>query len=146
MLQQGRFAAFVRAYAVALLSLAVALCSLAYNTWRNESAEAHRNVRQAAFKTLEVLGELQVIVDARQYQGDRMRGDYVAGWARVTLIGDLGHLAPAPVPQATEALRQAWQANFEPWYNNADPQAEQRISAAIAAARVAVLQALTALR
>jgi hypothetical protein len=136
----------LRQNAVALISLFIAVAGLGYNTWRNETAEAHRNIRQASFKTLEVLGELQVVVDARQYQDDRVRGDYVAGWARVTLIGDLGSLVPAPVPQATAHLREVWQVNFEPWYSDADPAAEQRISAAIAAARQAVLQTLATLR
>jgi hypothetical protein len=136
----------LRQNAVALISLFIAVAGLGYNTWRNETAAAHRNIRQASFKTLEVLGELQVIVDARQYQGDRMRGDYVAGWARITLIADLGGLVPTPVPQTTAHLREVWQANFEPWYADASPEAEQRISAAIIAARQAVLQVLASLR
>lgn len=136
----------LRQNVVALISLSIALTSLGYNTWRNETAERHRNIRQAAFKTLEVLGELQVIVDARHYQGDAMRGDYVSGWARVTLIGDLGSLEPAPVPSDVAKLREIWQSNFEAWYADADPEAERRISAAIVQARQGVLQTLTALR
>ena len=136
----------VRSNAVALISLVIALNSLGYNTWRNETAERHRNIRQAAFKTLEVLGELQVIVDARRYQGDAMRGDYVAGWSRVLLISDLGSLEPVPVPQDTARLREIWRGQFEGWYSDADPEAERRISAAIVQARQGVLQTLAALR
>ena len=40
----------LRNNAVALISLAVALSSLAYNTWRNERTEHNRNVRTATFE------------------------------------------------------------------------------------------------
>ena len=53
--------------AVALISLFIALSSLAYNTWRNETTEEQRNVRHAAFRVLESLGELQQVVDFRHY-------------------------------------------------------------------------------
>ena len=135
----------VRQNLVALISLALAIASLAYTTWRNESSEAHRNVRQAAFRTLEVLEELQVIVDARRYQGDQMRGDYVAGWARVNLISDLSRLMPVPLPPAAAELHQVWQANFDKWYTDNDAEAEARISAAIGVARDQTLAVLGAL-
>ena len=53
--------------AVALISLFIALSSLAYNTWRNETTEEQRNVRHASFRVLESLGELQQVVDFRYY-------------------------------------------------------------------------------
>ena len=136
----------IRQNLVALISLVLAIASLGYTTWRNESSEAHRNVRQAAFRTLEVLEELQVIVDARRYQGDKMRGDYVAGWARVNLISDLGLLIPGPQAQVTDELRKTWQANFDKWYTDNDADAEARISAAIGATREATLGVLGMLR
>jgi len=42
----------VRSNAVALISLAVALTALSYNTWRNERTEHNRNIRVAAFEVL----------------------------------------------------------------------------------------------
>ena len=42
--------------AVALISLVIAVSSLAYNTWRNETTEEQRNIRHAAFRVLENLG------------------------------------------------------------------------------------------
>lgn len=131
---------------VALISLVLAISSLLYTTWRNESSEAHRNVRQAAFRTLEVLEELQVIVDARRYQGDRMRGDYVAGWARVNLIRDLGELIPPPQPATSEELLKAWASNFNGWYTDNDPEAEAHISQAIGATRRSTIAVLHELR
>jgi hypothetical protein len=136
----------IRRNLVAIVSLALSMASLGYNTWRNETSEAHRNIRQAAFRTLETLGELQVVVDARRYQGDRMRGDYVAGWGRITLISDLGSLLPAPVPQSAENLHQVWQENFDQWYSADDPQAEQKISQAIGLTREQVLATLKSLK
>jgi len=35
---------------VALISLAIAITSLSYNTWRNEHSEGNRNKRFAAFE------------------------------------------------------------------------------------------------
>ncbi len=47
----------LRDNAVALISLVVALGSLAYNTWRNERTEHNRNVRTAAFELLTRVAE-----------------------------------------------------------------------------------------
>ncbi|MDX1554682.1 MAG: hypothetical protein R3212_01515, partial [Xanthomonadales bacterium] len=53
--------------AVALISLFIAVASLGYNSWRNETSEEQRNIRHAAFTVLEHLGEIQQVVDARYY-------------------------------------------------------------------------------
>ena len=44
---------------VALISIVIAVSSLAYNTWRNETTEEQRNIRHAAFRLLEVFGDLE---------------------------------------------------------------------------------------
>jgi hypothetical protein len=43
--------------AVALISICIAVSTLAYNTWRNETTEEQRNVRHAAFRVIEELSE-----------------------------------------------------------------------------------------
>ncbi|MEM7054531.1 MAG: hypothetical protein AAF446_08275, partial [Pseudomonadota bacterium] len=48
----------IRRHSVALISLVLAATSLAYNTWRNETSEQHRNWRQASFQVLIEAGEL----------------------------------------------------------------------------------------
>ena len=53
--------------AVALISLFIAVGSLAYNTWRNETTEEQHKIRHASFRVLENLGELQQVVDMRYY-------------------------------------------------------------------------------
>src|SRR5262245_5330197 len=73
----------MRVNAVALISLAVALSSLAYNTWRNERTERNRSVRVAAFEVLKDLGELQVIVNFAYFSKDEKLGNPMAGWGRV---------------------------------------------------------------
>ena len=57
----------IHRHAVALISLSIALSALGYNTWRNETTEYQRNVRHAAFKVIDNLGELQSVVNAMVY-------------------------------------------------------------------------------
>ena len=44
---------------VALISLAVAVTGLGYNTWRNEASEHNRNQRLVSIELLLMLGDLQ---------------------------------------------------------------------------------------
>ncbi len=60
----------MRQHSVALISLAIALSSLAYNTWRNEQTEANRNVRAAGIELLLKLGELDRVVFLIHYDRD----------------------------------------------------------------------------
>src|SRR5690349_6337979 len=82
----------LRRHAVALISLAVALFSSSYNTWRNQTTEAHRNVRGAAFSLFEQLGELQQLVDARYYGGDTSKANRIIGWGKAVLVRDMSVL------------------------------------------------------
>ena len=54
-------------HSVALISLLVALSSLAYNTWRNEQTEDNRNIRTAGIDLLLKLGELDRVVFYSHY-------------------------------------------------------------------------------
>ena len=47
---------------VALISLAVAIISLSYNTWRNEASEANRTQRLVSIEILLKLADLQQVV------------------------------------------------------------------------------------
>ena len=64
----------LRANAVALLSLVVALSSLSYSTWRNERSEENRTTRQAAFQLLTALGQMQELVYHAHYDRDAEHG------------------------------------------------------------------------
>ena len=52
----------VRNNAVAIISLVVALSGLGYNTWRNESTESNKNIRDAGLFMMKELTELQEVV------------------------------------------------------------------------------------
>ena len=142
--------------AVALISLFIAVSSLAYNTWRNETTEEQRNVRHASFRVLENLGELQQVVDMRHYYlpFEESRGNEgelrVSGFGNVAMISDLMMLMPAPAPGAGMELQSTWQAHFAqldqlaPGGTHSDEArlAELEITKAIRASREAVLEVL----
>ncbi|NNJ93140.1 MAG: hypothetical protein HKP57_00145 [Halobacteria archaeon] len=99
----------VRRNSVALISLAVALSSLGYNTWRNELTEANRNQRQSAFEILLKLGELQQVVFHSHYDRDTTdKGNPRTGWAYVLTVNDLSHVLMPPMPELSGRLRTVW--------------------------------------
>lgn len=146
--------------AVALISLFIAISSLGYNTWRNETTEEQRNVRHAAFRVLENLGELQQVVDYRHYylpfeaNSHQQEGELrLQGFGHVSMVHDLMGLMPAPAPEAGHALQQTWQGQFSD-LDRLDPQglhtvaataAERDLNEAIEHARQAVLGVLRSL-
>jgi hypothetical protein len=104
----------VRRNAVALISLAVALSALSYNTWRNEKSETNRNHRQAAFEILSKLNQLQQVVFHRRYDKDETdKGNPRLGWTIVLTIADLSELLEAPMPEKAQMLRATWGSNWE---------------------------------
>jgi len=105
-------------HSVALISLAIALASLGYNTWRNETSELHRNWRQAAFQITVELNELQQIVLYRRYFHGRQEHPFtplqdaetwINGWGKVASIRDLSSLLPEPLPQTGLTLHGTWE-------------------------------------
>ncbi|MDJ0654231.1 MAG: hypothetical protein QNJ40_08765 [Xanthomonadales bacterium] len=95
--------------AVALISLAIALASLGYNTWRNETTEHQRNTRHAAFEIVEQLGELQANANQLAYFGETGNNSaWNQGWGNVLSIRTLGQLLSGDVPAETESLFQVW--------------------------------------
>jgi hypothetical protein len=102
----------LRQHSVALLSLAIALTGLAYNTWRNEQTEANRNVRTAGVELLLKLGELDQVVFFNHYDHDQVRGNPRLGWAYVLTIRDLGFLTGPPADAASKNLAATWERNW----------------------------------
>jgi hypothetical protein len=145
--------------AVALISIFIAVSALAYNTWRNETTEEQRNVRHAAFRVLEDLGELQEVVDSRYYYlaFDHEIGSEgelrIRGFGSVAMVRDLMMLMPEPGPAAGEALHQIWLRRFGDLDQIDDQQrhtaeavrAERELSKAIQQTRNAVLSVLRSL-
>jgi hypothetical protein len=148
-----------RANSVALISIAIAIVALGYNTWRNETTETQRNVRHAAFRMLESLGELQEIVDTRYYYlpfetahvsegASRIRG-----FGTVTMVRDLTGVMPDPAGKAGAELHDLWLQHFlvlhrldeNGEHTAAATQAEQNLTGAIRETRAAVLEVLSRL-
>jgi hypothetical protein len=142
--------------AVALISLFIAVSSLAYNTWRNETTEEQRNIRHASFRVLENLGELQQVVDMRYYylpfeESTDREGDLrIRGFGNAAMINDLMMLMPAPAPDAGETLHREWNEYFGALddieaagsHTAAAQEAERLLTIAIRDARQAVLEGL----
>lgn len=135
----------LRNNAVALISLAVALSSLAYNTWRNERTEHNRNIRTATFEILTKLAELERVVFLAQYDHDATSGSPRIGWTYVLVIRDLSSVAPPPVATRSSELQQVWARNWE-GLGKDDEAAVNRIDDAIDGLRAASLATLKTLR
>lgn len=145
--------------AVALISLVVAVGSLGYNTWRNETTEEQRNVRHAAFRVLESLGELQEVVDTRYYYLPFEEGVYpegetrIRGFGTVTMVRDLMGLMPRPGPEVGHDLHRQWLEDFvdlheldaEGRHTAEAIRAEQHLTEAIRTTRATILDVLARL-
>jgi len=99
---------------VALISLAIAISSLGYNTWRNEASEHNRNQRVVSIEVLRNIGELQQLVYHSHWDmEDRDKGNPLTGWALVLTIKDLSQLLDGDAPDAGTALWKVWDDNWQ---------------------------------
>ncbi|MEE9303127.1 MAG: hypothetical protein V3U84_05000 [Thiotrichaceae bacterium] len=103
----------VKANALALLSLCVALYALGYNTWRNEVTEYNRNIRFSGFEMLVHISELQRISYLAHYDKDLNMGNPRKGWTEALQLRDLSQLMPKPIHQDTEQLINTWERNWK---------------------------------
>lgn len=141
---------------VALISIFIAVSSLGYNTWRNEKSEEQRNIRHAAFRVLESLGDAQEVVDSRYYylpfnQEIGSEGELrIRGFGSVAMVQDLMMIMPEPGPSAGEALYASWLLHF-PQLDQLDSngahtavaqEAERELTRSIKESREAVLKVL----
>lgn len=126
-------------HSVALLSLVIAVSGLLYNTWRNETSEAQRNQRAAAFRILESLGELQETVNYQAYFSDEvadMRGRvWIDGFGNAATVRDLSGLLPASPGVDGERLFSLWQQHV-PALDQRQPNGRGRTEAAITAEQI----------
>ncbi len=104
----------LRRNAVALISLAIAVTSLGYNTWRNEASENNRNQRLVSIQVLLMLGDLQLLTMDRHY-GNQINERAVsrAAWAKVLTIRDIAQVADGAVPEATRDLYETWNSDYD---------------------------------
>jgi hypothetical protein len=103
----------LRANAVAILSLAVALSSFSYTAWRTERSEANRTTRQAAFQMLVAIGQMQEVTYRAHYDHDAVRGSPRSGWVYVRTINDFSATMPPQVQARAQALLATWRDHWE---------------------------------
>lgn len=101
---------------LALVSLAIAISALSYNTWRNELTEFNRNQRSAGFEILKELAALQYQVDHLYYAEFSKKQDsksgvnsiVISGWTRVNFIVALSELMNPSVTNKALSLKNVW--------------------------------------
>jgi hypothetical protein len=130
--------------AIALLSLAIALGSLSYNTWRDERTESNRNTRAASFEILTKLAEFQRLVYLAHYDRDAHDGNPRIGWSYIIVINDLSQVVAGGVQPRAGALRDMWRANWEK-LGQKDDAAIDHIDQSISDLRDATLETLRSL-
>jgi len=100
--------------AVALISLAIAITGLGYNTWRNEASEYNRNQRLISIEVLRNVGQLQQVIFHNVFEMDAEdKGNPRTGWVHVLAIRDLTQLLDGPAPESGTALWKVWDAEWD---------------------------------
>lgn len=124
----------VRRNMVALISLAVAVTGLGYNTWRNEASEHNRNQRLVSIELLLMLAEVhQLTQDAHWGDSENRVPILRQGWSKVLTIRDLAQISEGSVPASATNLYETWRTD-----NGAlgtDFKAVKRITTAVDAVR-----------
>ena len=124
----------LRRNAVALISLAVAVTSLGYNTWRNEASEHNRNQRVISIEILLMLSELQqVVLDRRYGKEEDGKSSLRKGWVIALTIKDISLVATGSLPETADRLFIVWQHDSGSLGNSDD--AKERIEYALAEMR-----------
>lgn len=112
----------VQRNAVALISLAIALTSLGYNTWRNEASEYNRNQRLISIEVLRNLSELQQVVFHNAWDMDsKDKGNLRTGWVHILAIRDLAQLLDSPAAGSAVELWQVWDKDFNALEHDNEP-------------------------
>ena len=145
-----RFPEQLKKHSVALISLTIAVTSLAYNTWRNEQSEENRTVRTAGIELLIKLGELDRIILEEQFgetpvvAETRTSMNQRSGWAYALTIRDLGSVMVEPAKSSSVVLFDVWSTNSDN-LGERDQAAFKAVSASIDKLRGDVLISLAEL-
>lgn len=97
---------------LAILSIAIAISALAYNSWRNELSEENRNYRAAGFEIMREAAHLQYLIDSTTYASDNKKQDPINGWVKVNLIVSLSKLMMPEILVSAENLKNTWGDNL----------------------------------
>jgi hypothetical protein len=127
--------------AVALISLAIAVSSLGYNTWRNEASEHNRNQRVVAIEFLRMLGDLQRLSYDLRY-GDEEKTGAIGreAWSIVLTLRDMSGVADGDVPSSAQRMYEVWNADYNTLRKSSASDTDRD------AARDRIIAALEALR
>ena len=124
----------VRRNMVALISLAVAVTGLGYNTWRNEASEHNRNQRLVSIELLLMLAEVHQLTQDAHWGDSEYRATILReGWSKVLTIRDLAQIAEGSVPTSAMNLHETWGADYKTL--GTDIEAQKRIATAVEAVR-----------
>jgi len=137
----------VRRNLVALISLAIAVTSLGYNTWRNEVSEHNRNQRLIAIELLSIVGEMnQAVLEAGYGPLESAGLHRRKGWALAATINDLAMVAEGDVAPAANGLFETWKTEVVRLRNTAEKdEATANINAALERVRSATHDVLRSL-
>lgn len=135
----------LRNNAVAIISLIVALSGLGYNTWRNESTEANKNIRDAGLFMMKELTELQEVVLYAKYDHQDERGDIKTGWAHVLAVKDLSYTMPYSVQKSAKSLSEVW-SNHSNGLRSSESQSYQAVDQSIDEMKQQIIIAISGLR
>ena len=111
---------------LAIISIAIAITALSYNSWRNEQSEDNRNFRAAGFEIMREAAHLQLLVDTATYSEKSKDVDAIKGWVSVNLILSLSDLMTPEIKKQATDLKSVWSENWSVLDN--DKHANQKIS------------------
>ena len=96
------------------LSVVIAITALLYSTWRNETTEQQRSLRQASFAVLERLTALEghIFIMAYTDREDIAADKPFLAWAAAREIRDLAAVLPPPLPGQADQLFTSWSDHF----------------------------------
>ncbi len=97
---------------LAILSIAIAISALGYNSWRNELSEENRNYRAAGFEIMREAAHLQYLADTLTYSQDKNKADPIEGWVRINLIISLSKLMMPEIQIHADRLKRVWEENW----------------------------------
>lgn len=125
----------LRRNTVALISLAVAVTSLGYNTWRNEASESNRNQRLLAIEMLSVAADLQQFtLDADFGKATARAAVLRKGWSEALTLRDLSTIADGDLSVSVDALFTVWDEDHDE-LGKGEAGPRERIIAALDAVR-----------
>lgn len=97
---------------LAIISLAVAIVALSYNSWRNELSEDNRNIRAAGFEIMREAASLQAYIDTKTYTDMDKSEEAIPGWVSINFIVSMSELVSSDIKRQADNLKEVWSDNW----------------------------------